>query len=132
MRPVLGALLLALLAAGCAGGSDDPADEASRPKPSPVVPSDPFGPPPATPGGPLSKQLAADLEAVFSNLGSTIDPSAVRRIGASKDARAAWLLSDLMRFVQTGAAARDLVRSFEQVTGTKLAAEERGPGRAWK
>jgi Protein of unknown function (DUF3179) len=134
MRPFLGALplLLALLAVGCAGGSDDSADEASRPTPTRTIASDRFGPPPATPRGPLGRQLAADLDAVFSNLESTVDRGAVRRIAASKDPRAAWLLSDLMRFVQTGAAARELVRTFEQLTGAELAADERGPGRAWK
>jgi hypothetical protein len=77
---------------------------------------DPFGPAPAFPDGPLDERLAADLEAVFSGLGSSIDREAVRRIGASGDARVAWLLSDLLRFVQSGKLADDLLRGFEQLT----------------
>jgi hypothetical protein len=135
MRSGLGAFLslLALLAAGCAGGSDDSMEKANQPTTrTRAVSGDPFGPPPAAPHGRLGKQLAADLDAVFSSLESKIDRRALRRIGASGDARVTWLLSDLMRFVQTGAVAGDLVRSFEELTGSKLAREDRAPGRAWK
>jgi hypothetical protein len=136
-------LLVGLLTAGCMGGSDRSEDDAS-PAPtvaerragsakSPAPSLDPFGPPPATPKGPLDEQLAADLEVVFSRLRTDpIRGRDVRRIGASGDPRAAWLLSDLLRFEPRTELVNVLVRSFEQLTGARLTGEERTSGRAWK
>ena len=120
-------LLLTLLAAGCGGGGEAAREEASRPE---TRASKAFGPAPETRKGPLDANLAADLEAVLSDL-ETIDRRAIWRIGASGDARVAWLVSDLLRFIQGGAVAEGLVRSFEQLTGVELDARERHPGRSW-
>jgi Protein of unknown function (DUF3179) len=130
MRPLLGAsfLLLGVLVAGCGGGSDSP--EATGRPPGQVVSRDAFGPPPRHPRGPLEERLVADLDLIFSRLDSNIDVSAVRRLGSSGDARVAWLLSDLLRFVQSGPLAGGLVDSFERLTGAKLARAERST--AWK
>jgi Protein of unknown function (DUF3179) len=136
-------LLVGLLAAGCMGGSDRSGEDASRAKTvaeappgsakTPPASLDPFGPPPATPKGRLDKQLVADLEVVFSGLGTDpIRRRDVRRIGASGDPRAAWLLSDLLRFEARTELVNVLVRSFEQLTGARLTAQERAPDRAWK
>jgi len=120
-------LVLTLLAAGCGGGGDAAREDASRPE---TRASRAFGPAPETRKGPLDANLAADLDAVFSDL-ETIDRRTIRRIGASGDARVAWLISDLLRFIQSGAVAEGLVRGFEQLTGVKLDAPERRPGRSW-
>lgn len=131
-------LVLGFVAGGCSG---DSAEKASLPTTVEAAPeatvepapeNDPFGRAPAAPDGPLAKRLVTDLETVFSSLESTFDRAAVRRIGASRDARVAWLLSDLLRFVQTGGPAEDLVRGFEQLTGARLEGEDREPGGAWK
>lgn len=142
VRPQLGLLLLvlAVVAAGCSGlgGSGDSAEEATPTTTAApdartgATQADPFGRAPATPNGPLTKRLVADLEAVFSNLDTRFDRAAVRRIGASGDPRVAWLLSDLLRFVQVGGPVKDLVRGFEQLTGTKLEREDRELGTVWK
>jgi len=139
VRPRLGLLLLvlAVVAAGCSGSGDSaeeatPTTTAAPDAPTGATGGDAFGRAPATPDGPLTKRLVADLETVFSNLETRFDRAAVRRIGASGDARVAWLFSDLLRFVQVGGPAEDLVRGFEQLTGTKLAREDRELGAAWK
>jgi hypothetical protein len=116
-------LLLLVLVAGCGGGSAD-GPEARPPRAD-------FGPAPMPPEGPLDDRLEADLDAVFSNL-ETIDRAVIRRIGAAGDARAAWLVSDLLRFVQDTAVTEDLVVAFERLSGTRLDAIEREPGFAWK
>ena len=123
MRLRLGVLVLALglLAAGC-----------SRSAVEPERGGDPFGSAPATPDGPLATSLVADVESVFSNLDSSIDTAAVSRIGASGDARVAWLLSDLLRFIQVGESADALLAAFEKLTGTTLQGDDRDPGNAWK
>jgi hypothetical protein len=119
-------LLVGLAIAGCAGDSDPRADVNS------VEPND-FGPAPTTPSGPLNGQLQAHLEAVFSGLEQqTLPRNELRKIGASGDARAAWILSDLLRFEPRSELVDVLTQSFEQLTGTKLRPEERGPEAAWK
>jgi hypothetical protein len=119
--------------AGCAAGSDGDGEEGSSVKSSRAVAADPFGPPPPTPRGPLDEQLAASLEAVFTGLEMEALPrNEVRKIGASRDARAAWILSDLLRFEPRSELVNVLVRGFEQLTGARLSAEERTPERAWK
>ena len=44
----------------------------------------------------------------------------------------AWLLSDVLRFVQVEWLAADLVRGFERLTGSTLQGEDRQPGHSWK
>jgi len=122
-----------LFAAGCAVGSDGEGDEGSPVVASRAVSADPFGAPPRTPKGPVDEQLAASLEAVFAGLEMEALPrNEVRKIGASRDARAAWILSDLLRFEPRSELVTVLVRAFEQLTGARLSAEERTPERAWK
>lgn len=77
-------------------------------------------PAPAVPEGALSPSLVADLDLVFSALTTGVDVEALARIGASGDARIAWLLADLLRFIQQGPVAEAAVAAFEEVTGTEL------------
>lgn len=131
----LASVLLAagLLTTGCAVGSDRDSEEESPAKSSQAVALDPFGPPPRTPQGRLDARLAAGLEAVFKGLEMEALPrNEVRKIGAFGDARAAWILSDLLRFEPRSELVDVLVQGFEQLTGARLTAEERNPERAWK
>lgn len=121
-------LLFVVLTAGCAG-SDSREENAGRTNAD--ARGNPLGPAPAVRVGPLSQRLAADLDAVFGSL-EGIDRGAVRRIGASGDARVAWLLSDLLRFVQVEWLAADLVEGFERLTGVRLEGEDRQPGHSWR
>jgi Protein of unknown function (DUF3179) len=123
-------LLLGLVVTGCAGDPDASGDDPIRAE---TIAADAFGPAPRTPKGPLDAKLRADLEAVIAGFENEALPrDAVRRIGASGDARAAWLLSDLLRFEFRSALVDVLVRSFEQLTGATLTAKERSREAAWK
>ena len=90
--------------------------DGSRPPPAPAVPT-----------GPLDAALAVDLDIVFGGLRTGLDSAALARIGRSGDARVAWLLSDLLRFLQVGPGAAALVMAFEELTGTDVP-----PGYAWR
>ena len=107
----------------------------SRPPPtSPPEPADPalfadgseIPPAPAVLDGPVAADVAADLDVVFGSLTSFVDVEAIARVGASGDARLAWLMADLLRFFQQGPIADAAVDAFEQLTGTLVP-----PGFAW-
>jgi len=132
VRTELGALLLlvGLVAVGCAGDSDSSAETTIKAE---TIATDPFGPAPATPKGPLEKELAADIDlAVKGFETSAIPRREVRKIGGSEDARVAWILSDLLRFEPRSELVSVLVGSFEQLTGAMLTPRERSPEAAWK
>ncbi len=78
-----------------------------------------FASPPEVPDGPLDPALVDDLETLM-NASSLFDVSVVERIGASGDARVAWLLSDFVRIVQRGEMSVAAAEAFEQLTGDTL------------
>ncbi|HET7855222.1 MAG TPA: DUF3179 domain-containing (seleno)protein [Gaiellaceae bacterium] len=131
MHARVGALLLLVgLASGCAGDSGSSGRQAVRAE---TIAADPFGPVPATPKGPLDPRVKADIEAVLSGFESEALPrDRVRKIGASEDARAAWILSDLLRLEFRSELVKVLVGSFEQLTGSTLTPNERSPEAAWR
>jgi len=77
-------------------------------------------PAPDIPEGPLAPELADDLDLIFGDLGNTVDTAAIGRVGESGDPRAAWLLSDLLRFVHRGHVVDAAVAAFERLTGTEV------------
>jgi hypothetical protein len=79
-----------------------------------------FPPAPAVPTGPPTENLAADIDALFGNLATGVDRDALEGIGRSEDTRAAWLLSDLLRFLRPGDARDAAVAEFERLTETDL------------
>ncbi len=130
--PPIGALLL--ISAACSFTADSSVESSSNDSGGVIdlvpvddaVPS--FGAPPDVPDGPLADTLATDLDLLFSSLDTTIDTDAIARIGASGDARAAWLLTDLLRFVRPGTdVSRSIVAAWEDVTGRPSA----GDGSGW-
>jgi Protein of unknown function (DUF3179) len=132
VRTELGALLLlvGLVAVGCVGDSDSSAETTVRAE---TIATDPFGPAPTTPKGPLDEQLAADINLVITGFETSASPRReVRKIGGSEDARVAWILSDLLRFEPRSELVDVLVGSFEQLTGATLTRRERSPEAAWK
>ena len=72
---------------------------------------------PAVPEGPADESLVGELNSLFSNLSSEVDLNALERIGESGDARVAWLLSDLLRFIHLGQARDVALAGFERLTG---------------
>ena len=66
----------------------------------------------------LDPELDAALgNAVDSLAAGGLDGGALEAIAASGDPRAAWILADMMRFVQTSTEQGDLISAFEQLTG---------------
>jgi Protein of unknown function (DUF3179) len=127
-------VLVALVVAGCAGCSNSSGTSASKADlEEPAGPLASFGPPPAIPKGPLGRQLESDIDASLLALErfGTLDQAALRSIGASEDARMAWILSDFLRFEGQEEVIAVLVRSFEDLTGATLTGEERGVG-SWR
>ncbi len=66
-----------------------------------------FGQPPDVPTGPLSDELTAAVQAAFvdsftQSSWADVQSAALARIVESGDARLAWLISDMMRFVSSG------------------------------
>lgn len=92
-------------------------------EPSPAtttVPSPPPSIPPApeVPSGPLDPIAEEGLNLlVDSILSDVFDPDHLDTIVESGDARAAWLLADLMRFYQRGDPRDALVSAFNRLTG---------------
>jgi len=75
---------------------------------------------PAVPEGPADEELVATVDALFSSLRDGVDTNALLEIAKSEDARAAWLLSDLVRFFGPGAVRDISLASFERLTGATL------------
>jgi hypothetical protein len=81
----------------------------------------PYPPAPDVPNGAASDELTADLDQAMSSLVVEPDIDAIARIGTHDDARAAWVLSDILRFVPFGAAAEAAVDAFQELTGAVIA-----------
>jgi len=79
-----------------------------------------FPPGPEVPTGEASEQLAADIESLLANIRINLDPGTVESIAASGDARAAWFLSDLLRFLGPGSARTAVLNAFEELTSVTL------------
>ncbi|MEE9416031.1 MAG: DUF3179 domain-containing (seleno)protein [Acidimicrobiales bacterium] len=125
--------VFALALAGCSGAttSSTPATgETSSPRTAgalvdadgdPILP-----PPPNVPDGVLSPEVQDDLDALFTDITLGLNFDAAERIGSSGDARLAWLLTDLMRFIPAGPNS-GLADAFEALTGFK----PEGPQSIW-
>ena len=79
-----------------------------------------FPPAPVAPEGPGDVSLVMAIDTLFSNLNTGVDLSALERIGESGDARAAWLLSDLLAFIGPSVERNSALAGFERLTGTTL------------
>ena len=81
-----------------------------------------FPPAPQVPTGPLSPAATNQLDFIWSKLSTgRLDGAEVSRLGESGDARLAWILSDLLRFVRPGDIFNGAVSAFEELTGAALA-----------
>ena len=134
MHVRLGALLVgaAVLAGACEG-----ADTSVTPAPSPTAGAvlDPretgglrnflgyqFPPAPQVPTGPLSPATTDQLDFIWSKLRTGgLDGAEVSQLAESGDARLAWILSDLLRFVRPGDISSGAISAFEMLTGASLA-----------
>ncbi len=84
-----------------------------------------FGPAPATTDGPLDPEVIDALDLLFFEAledGIVIgeERDAIDAVGASGDARLAWLLSDLLRIAQEPSLATSLGGAATELTGVEL------------
>lgn len=84
-----------------------------------VVPGDR----PPHPTGPLSDRDQAILDQLFGDIDNDFDRDALRSLQQSTDARIAWLVADLMRFLLPGPALDDAVIAFDSLTGYNASAD---------
>jgi hypothetical protein len=80
-----------------------------------------FPPAPSVPEGPPSEALVDTIDDVFANLADGISVEAARALADAGDARAAWLISDLVRFLGPSELRDELLVGFERLTGASLA-----------
>jgi hypothetical protein len=123
------ALALAILITACAGGSP-----AASPAETAVTPPAAFWPdPPPVPEGELEPGVADAIDDVLSGLvRGAVDEEALTAVATSGDARLAWLIADMLRFVQGGAGERALLAAFTELTGSDPLSDERFGGAAWR
>ncbi|NNF64852.1 MAG: DUF3179 domain-containing protein [Acidimicrobiia bacterium] len=96
------------------------------------LPTDLSTPPPPVATGPFDEALTAALDALFGSFATDTDEAAIEQVGKSGDARAAWLLSDVMRFFQQGVVAEATADAFAQLTGYDPAPNGVVPGVTWQ
>ena len=125
MRSLVGmAVAVALVAVACSSGDagqtspEPPTEPTTAPAGRVLSDGSRLPPVPGVPDGPLPDGVAEDLDEVFATLRSGPDTDAIERIGASGDARVAWLMSDLLRFFPRGRVNEAAVAAFEQLTAT--------------
>jgi hypothetical protein len=75
---------------------------------------------PAVPVTAPDEALVAAIDTLFSNLETGVDLTALDQIAGSGDARAAWLLADLLRFLNPSNARSLSLDGFERLTGAVL------------
>jgi hypothetical protein len=91
-----------------------------------------FPPAPSVPDGPPHEQLAADITNLFNGLAISINFDTLQEIVEAGDARAAWLIADIMRFVAPGSAQNQLTAAFEELTGTSISEDPVASRSQWQ
>lgn len=98
---------------------------------APGRPSSQSIPSPPVPDGPMAPATYRALASVISTAFTTgLDSEALHTVANGGDARASWLLADLLRFHQRGVEKDELVSAFTQLTGVEYPAT-RHPDFVW-
>jgi hypothetical protein len=130
-------IAIAIVVAACSGGTT-PTTTVS-PSPATVAAAEPVLIPPATastarnqlgfafpgapptPSGPADTELTDAIGRLFDSFDTAIDLRAIDDIANAGDARAAWLLADLLRFLGPSNARSASLDAFERLTSAVLA-----------
>lgn len=132
MSRALLVLPLLLMSAGCSVGGSDNGDSAAGGRP-PSGPGYQFPPAPQLVDRGVGRQVSDDVRSlVRSFVGGSVDQEALNGAAASGDPRLAWLFSDLLRFVQSGAEENRLVAAFERLTGVDPRADPSFRESSWR
>ncbi|MGH8924676.1 MAG: DUF3179 domain-containing (seleno)protein [Acidimicrobiia bacterium] len=91
-----------------------------------------FPPPPIVPDGELAPATSTAVDRLVASAETSLDFNALEAVAASGDARLAWVLADLLRFLQVGRAGEELVGAFEKLTEVDLAADSNSSGSPWR
>ncbi len=79
-----------------------------------------FPPAPTVPVGAVDQQTVTDISDLLAGITVDIDFEILNRIGATGDARLAWLITDIMRLVPPGQTLDRITEVFESLTATSL------------
>lgn len=91
-----------------------------------------FPPPPTVPDGELTPATSTAVDRVVASAQAGLDFDALDTLATSGDARLAWVVADLLRFLQSGRAGEELVRAFEILTDVELAADPSSSESPWR
>ncbi len=118
--------VLLLLLTACTA----PQPSGAAPSPAPQAP-DGFPPAPPAADGPLDPAVSRALDDLAEGVATVgLQRDALDTVAGSRDARLAWFVSDLLRFLQ-GRDADSLVVAFEQLTGVDPRADPSFAQGAW-
>ncbi len=88
--------------------------------------------PPAVPDGPLDPSVSEAVDRLIATiLPRSLDRDALQVVAASGDARLAWFISDILRFLQGGTEEDALVEAFADLTGVDPSGDDRFGRVAW-
>ncbi len=98
-----------------------------------VAPTQPLWPPvPDAPTGALDQDVSDALDRLIPSItAGSLDADALDLVAGSRDARLAWLISDMLRFTQGGLAEQALAEAFTELTGVDPRADDRFGAITW-
>ncbi|MDQ3344874.1 MAG: DUF3179 domain-containing protein [Chloroflexota bacterium] len=98
-----------------------------------VAPTQPLWPPvPDAPTGALDQDVSDGLDRLIPSItAGSLDADALDLVAGSRDARLAWLISDMLRFTQGGLAEQALAEAFTELTGVDPRADDRFGAITW-
>jgi hypothetical protein len=82
--------------------------------------------------GDVDPSTQAALDDLWGSLGPDIDSQAILDLGQSGDVRLAWLLVDILRFVQGGSSSEALMGAVTTLTGIDLTADPVAARSPWQ
>jgi len=91
-----------------------------------------FPPPPPVPDGKLAPATSTAVDQLVASAETSLDFEALEAVAASGDARLAWVVADLLRFLQVGRAEEALAEAFEKLTEVDLAADPTSSESSWR
>ncbi len=120
----VGVALVTALIAGCGSSGGESSEPQAARFEYPAAPS--------APTGPLDAEVVDAAEELVAGATDTgLDRDALAVVVGSGDARLAWVLQDLLRFIQSGSDADALVDAFESLTGVDPARDPEFDQSAW-
>jgi hypothetical protein len=80
--------------------------------------------------GPLDAETISTIEDLWESFSGGLNVRALKDLGGAGDARLAWLVSDVLRFFQSGVEGEVAAEAFNSLTGSNVVVD--GVSRPWK